>query len=150
MPDALPDEFWLGVDQFNQRQFYDCHDTLEALWIEALEPDKTFYQGILQIAVALYHLGHHNWRGAVILMGEGINRLRSYPSDYGEIDLDRFLEETVTLHQVLQSSGPDQVEAIAQQLSYPGNGESTAQPLMTAPPVLPKLSRLHPRQLTDA
>ena len=56
----LPQEFWEGVEQFNLGQFYACHDTLEALWIEALEPEKTFYQGILQIAVALYHLENEN------------------------------------------------------------------------------------------
>ena len=48
-----PEEFWLGVEQFNAGQFYACHDTLEALWIEATEPEKALYQGILQIAVAL-------------------------------------------------------------------------------------------------
>ena len=60
MNEGMPDEFWQGVEQFNAGQYYACHDTLEALWIEAAEPEKTFYQGILQIAVALYHLSNHN------------------------------------------------------------------------------------------
>jgi hypothetical protein len=73
----LPPEFWQGVEQFNQRQFYACHDTLEAIWIEAGEPDKKFYQGVLQVAVGLYHLGNDNWRGAVILLGEGVTVCRA-------------------------------------------------------------------------
>ncbi|MDJ0676909.1 MAG: DUF309 domain-containing protein, partial [Calothrix sp. MO_167.B42] len=32
MMENLPQEFWEGVEQFNSRQFYACHDTLEALW----------------------------------------------------------------------------------------------------------------------
>ena len=76
----VPDEFWQGIEQFNQQQFYDCHNTLEAIWIDAEPSEKNFYQGILQIAVALHHLSNLNWRGAVILMGEGINRLRFYES----------------------------------------------------------------------
>ncbi|BAY93035.1 MULTISPECIES: DUF309 domain-containing protein [unclassified Tolypothrix] len=108
MSETMPQEFWQGVEQFNTGQFYACHDTLEALWIEASEPEKTFYQGILQIAVALYHLSNHNWRGAAILLGEGSNRLRRYPSSYGGIDLEALLIQSVALLQALQKTSPDQ------------------------------------------
>jgi len=121
----LPQEFWLAVEQFNQHQFYACHDTLEALWIEAMEPDKTFYQGILQIAVGLYHLGNQNWRGAVILMGEGMNRLRNYQLSYKEIDTESLLKQTSQLLKTLQEAGPEQVLAVIQQLNYsPGNNQT--------------------------
>lgn len=121
--ETVPVEFWQAVEQFNQRQFYACHDTLEALWIEAVEPDKKFYQGILQVAVALYHLGNHNWRGAVILMGEGMNRLRGYQPTYSGIDVEQFLDDTSHLLQQLQESGPDRVQSLIAELGYPG-GES--------------------------
>jgi uncharacterized protein len=111
MSETMPQEFWQGVEQFNSGQFYACHDTLEALWIEATEPEKTLYQGILQIAVALYHLGNFNWRGAVILLGEGSNRLRRYPSSYGGIDLDELLDQSVALLKLLQEMGPDKITA---------------------------------------
>ncbi|MGF1938114.1 MAG: DUF309 domain-containing protein [Nostoc sp. ChiQUE02] len=109
MSEIMPQEFWQGVEQFNSGQFYACHDTLEALWIEAGEPEKTFYQGILQIAVALYHLENRNWRGAVILLGEGSNRLRRYPSSYGGIDVDELLSESAVLLTTLQQMGPDKI-----------------------------------------
>jgi uncharacterized protein len=110
MNERMPEEFWQGVEQFNTGQYYDCHDTLEALWIEATEPEKTFYQGILQIAVALYHLGNNNLRGAAILLGEGSNRLRRYPSDYGDIDVDELLDRSAALLTTLQQA---QLEKIA-------------------------------------
>jgi uncharacterized protein len=109
MTQAVPQEFWQGVEQFNQGQFYACHDTLEALWLEATEPQKTFYQGILQIAVALYHLGNSNWRGAVILLGEGINRLRRYPPTYAGIDVDELLTNSAALLRALQQAGPEKI-----------------------------------------
>lgn len=116
LSDVLPDEFWRGVEQFNQGAFYACHDTLEALWIEATEPDKKFYQGILQVAVALYHLGNQNWRGAVMLMGEGMNRLRGYQPSYAGIDVEQFLAETVQVFNTLQQTGPEQVITVIEQL----------------------------------
>jgi hypothetical protein len=116
LSEVLPDEFWHGVEQFNQGEFYACHDTLEALWIEATEPDKKFYQGILQVAVALYHLGNQNWRGAVILMGEGMNRLRGYQPSYAGIDVEQFLAQTVLVFTILQQTGPEQVITVIEQL----------------------------------
>ena len=105
----LPEAFWQGVDQFNQGQFYACHDTLEALWMEASDPPKSFYQGILQIAVACYHLGNQNWRGAVILLGEGIRRLQPYEPDYAQIDVGLLVATSTQLLTNLQHSGPEQI-----------------------------------------
>ena len=102
-------QFWQGVEQFNSKQFYACHDTLEALWMEATEPEKTFYQGILQIAVALYHLGNSNWRGAVILLGEGINKLHRYPATYAGIDVDELLISSAAMLTALQAAGPEKI-----------------------------------------
>lgn len=98
----LPPEFWWGVEQFNQQLFYECHDTLEALWMEAGEPEKKFYQGVLQIAVACHHLGNHNYRGAVMLLGEGTHRLLAYtPADYG-VDVTKLVEQSTMLLEALQ------------------------------------------------
>ncbi len=151
MTDDQPDEFWQGVEQFNQRQFYACHDTLEAIWMEASEPDRKFYQGILQIAVAFYHLGNQNWQGAVILMSEGINRLRGYQPDYRGIDVAGFLAQTTEILKRLQEAGPDQVAVIAQQLGYPppGNGQEAAdaetiQASISPLPTLQKISTQSP------
>ncbi|MBX9257508.1 DUF309 domain-containing protein [Desmonostoc muscorum CCALA 125] len=111
MSETMPQEFWQGIEQFNSGEFYACHDTLEALWIEASEPEKTFYQGILQIAVALYHLENRNWRGAVILLGEGSNRLGRYPSSYGGIDVDELLSQSVAFLKTLQQIGAEKISA---------------------------------------
>ncbi|MEY3222714.1 MAG: DUF309 domain-containing protein [Cuspidothrix sp.] len=110
MSEIMPEEFWQGIEQFNAGQFYACHDILEALWIDSIEPDKTFYQGILQIAVGLYHLGNHNQRGAMILLGEGSNRLRRYLPNYGGIDVEELFTQSLDLLKTLQQ---DSLEAIA-------------------------------------
>lgn len=142
--DDIPSEFWQGVEQFNQGEFYACHDTLEALWIEAPQAKKNFYQGILQVAVALYHLSNQNWRGCVILMGEGMNRLRSYEPEYAELDIESFLIQTAQLHQYLQQVEPEQVGDVAKQLGL-GNAGTHNPPLTSeslSPVQLPVLQRL--------
>lgn len=116
MSETVPQAFWQGVEQFNQGEFYACHDTLEALWMEASEPLKTFYQGILQIAVALYHLGNHNWRGAAILLGEGISRLGYYQPTYADIDVERLILQSTELLSALQSAGSENIADFVAQL----------------------------------
>jgi uncharacterized protein len=113
VPEDVEAAFWDGVEQFNQQEFYACHDTLEAIWMEAMEPQRTFYQGILQIAVALYHLGNANLRGATILLGEGLNRLRRYQPVYAEVDVTALVTQSTDLLTKLQQAQLMDGEAIA-------------------------------------
>ncbi len=114
----------LAIRQFNQQDFYACHDTLEALWIEAPTDDKKFYQGLLQVAVAYYHLGNSNWRGAVVLLGEGRFRLLAYAPTYAGIDIEQLRDDTQSLLTDLQAIEPAQVDIlvtalVSGQRSYP-------------------------------
>ncbi|MFM7574164.1 MAG: DUF309 domain-containing protein [Snowella sp.] len=110
-------EFWQGIEQFNQEEFYDCHDTLEAIWMDAIATEKNFYQGILQIAVACYHLGNYNWRGAVTLLGEGVRRLSYFQPNYADIDVSGLVSESYQLLQQLQQIEPDRVQFFVENLS---------------------------------
>ena len=125
----VPQAFWQGVEEFNQQQFYPCHDTLEALWMEAPESYKNFYQGILQIAVGCYHLGNHNWRGAVILLGEGSRRLRDYQPVHETIDVTGLITHSSQLLHRLQQIEPERVAEFVEDLEQTRDleAESTTQ-----------------------
>jgi uncharacterized protein len=129
----LPPEFWQGIAEFNREEFYACHDTLEAIWMEASEPDKRFYQGILQIAVGCYHLNNLNWRGAVILLGEGIKRLSDYQPDYEAIDVSRLLADSSRLLQELQQIEPEAIESFVERLRLDGDN---CQPVSRLPKIV--------------
>jgi uncharacterized protein len=103
----LPSAWLQGISEFNAAEYYACHDTLEALWMDSVDPDKKFYQGVLQIAVACYHLHNRNWRGAVTLLGEGIGRLPYYQPVYAGIDVAKLIRDSSNLLQTLQSIGSD-------------------------------------------
>ena len=109
MNDQDQDSFALGIEQFNQQNFYACHDTLEAVWLQCDPADKNFYQGILQIAVAHYHLSNHNWQGCVTLLGEGIRRLKAFRPVYQRINLESLLQESFVLLSALQQVNPQEL-----------------------------------------
>jgi hypothetical protein len=141
-----PEEFWQGVEQFNQQEFYACHDTLEALWMESSEPQKQFYQGILQIAVACYHLGNLNWRGAVILLGEGSRHLTDYQPEYEGINVTELLTQSIDLLKALQLSGPEQVADFVKQLEI-ANPNCSDEVSGEAIRRLPKILRVDDRRI---
>ena len=61
MRDRYPPQYLAFLDRFNEGDYYTCHDLLEELWME--ERHNKFLQGLLQLAVALYHAELGNLRG---------------------------------------------------------------------------------------
>ena len=75
-PERLAPAFYEGRDELNRGAYYQCHETLEALWIPDKRSVRTIYQGVLQIAVGCFHLTvRSNWRGAVNKLEAGARRL---------------------------------------------------------------------------
>ncbi|MEM1367303.1 MAG: DUF309 domain-containing protein [Cyanobacteria bacterium P01_H01_bin.15] len=105
-------EFVQGIAQFNQQQFYACHDTLEEIWHEAPTSDRNFYQGILQIAVGCYHLTQGNRNGASILLGEGLRRLSQYERDFGGIQLEKLEADSEALLVWIQNATASQYQLL--------------------------------------
>ncbi len=96
-----------AIALFNNEEYYACHDALEEIWHNALQSDRAFYQGILQIAVGLYHLKNQNWHGAAILLGEGTSRLPAYLPEYQSIDVETLLEDSLHILRTVQISGKE-------------------------------------------
>lgn len=66
-----------GAILFNAELFYEVHEVLERVWRTAAGDEKTFLQGLVQIAVALYHHGQGNHRGARSLLHTGCDKLEA-------------------------------------------------------------------------
>ena len=76
---------------FNAREFFDAHDALEEFWQEYGGGDRTFYQGLIQIAVALEHAQRGNKKGAGGVLGSARRRLQPYLPHYEGFDLTGLL-----------------------------------------------------------
>jgi predicted metal-dependent hydrolase len=80
-----------GVAHFNRGDFFESHEVWEDLWREESGRSRQFYKGLIQAAVALYHLTHGNQHGAVKLLAGSQNYLEPYRSRYLGLDVDGFL-----------------------------------------------------------
>lgn len=87
-PQETAELFQRGIDQFNRQEFFESHESWEIVWLSAPEPDKTFLQGIIQVAAALHHYHHGNLAGARSLLRRGLNKIERFPPDYRSLRLE--------------------------------------------------------------
>jgi len=76
-----------GVAEFNSGRFFECHDTLEELWMGTRGPARDFFQGLIQIAVGFYHINHRNLTGGESQLDKGLKKLAAYGDAYAGIEL---------------------------------------------------------------
>jgi predicted metal-dependent hydrolase len=95
-----------GVAQFNDRLFYECHDTLEDLWTGLRGETRDFVQALIQLAVGFYHLGNGNRAGAVRLFDRGSGRLSAYPSRYVGLETGPLRAAVVRWRAAAAGGGP--------------------------------------------
>jgi predicted metal-dependent hydrolase len=81
-------QFRRGIEQFNSRQFFEAHETWEEIWLHTPEPEKTFLQGIIQVAAAFHHYRRGNRAGTQSLLKAGLRKLDRFPGDYHGLKLE--------------------------------------------------------------
>jgi uncharacterized protein len=75
-----------------ERDYFECHEVMEELWME--EGRNPLHQGLLQVAVGLYHHRNGNIGGAVKLFDQGIEKLEYYPRISMGIDLGKLVDDS--------------------------------------------------------
>ena len=83
--------FLKGMEEFNQGLFYQCHETLEEIWLEDHGPDRLFYQGIIQVAAGYFKWEQEVLIGAIKLMRAGLEKLAAYGPVHCGVNVDTFM-----------------------------------------------------------
>jgi uncharacterized protein len=76
------EQFRRGIALFNARKFFEAHEAWEELWLVEVEPEKTFLQGLIQVAAGFHHHGRGNRRGTESLLAAGLAKLKTFPDDH--------------------------------------------------------------------
>ena len=93
----------LGVSEFNSGQYFECHDTFEHLWMDQRGERKRFVQGLIQVAVGIFHATRGNFRGADSQLSKGMAKLGEFRPRYLGIDVERFFQELLPVHRAVQA-----------------------------------------------
>jgi ribosomal protein S18 acetylase RimI-like enzyme len=105
--EPAPEGLLLGIVQFNRREYFEAHETLETLW--NAEPDvcRVLYKGILQVGVGCYHLLRDNQRGALLKLRSGADYLTSFAPRCMGVEVGRLIEDARRLLAAVEAAGPD-------------------------------------------
>ncbi len=106
-----------GIEQFNRGEYWECHETLEALWMAETREVRDLYQGILQVGVAFRHLKNNNYPGAIKLFRRGLPRLRGLPEVCQGVHVLELATAARDIHDAALDLGPDRLAELT--LPYP-------------------------------
>lgn len=102
--------------QFNRGEWHDSHENLEDLWIGSEGEIRAFYQGLLQIAVALHHWHNGNFKGANILFESGMSHLGRVRPVCQRIDVEALRQAVFRFGEALTSLGPERMAEVGPRL----------------------------------
>src|SRR3954467_9539412 len=82
-----------GIAEFNDGRYFECHDTLEELWMDERGERRRFLQGLIQGAVGLFHATGGNFTGANSQLTKSLEKLDLFGERFLGVDLDALRDE---------------------------------------------------------
>jgi len=98
-----------GIRLFNAGEFYACHEAIEHEWHAERRPVRRLYQGILQIGVGFLHALRGNYRGALLLLADGIAKTAEFAPACRGIEAGRLAVEAQACLDRLRDLGPERL-----------------------------------------
>lgn len=74
-----------GLRRFRSGAFFEAHEHWESVWLAAQEPEKTFLQGLIQVAASFHHFHRGNYAGTISLLRSALSRLDAYPENFAGV-----------------------------------------------------------------
>ena len=97
-------EYLEGLRLFNERQFYECHEALEAIWLPLSGGAVHFYQGLIQMAAGFDHATRTGrLGGARHCFEEARKKLARYAPRYGGLDTAGLCERLADLRDLAEA-----------------------------------------------
>ena len=107
-----PPELLRGVAQFNERDYFEAHETLENLWNAEPDPIRVLYKGILQVGVGCYHLLRGNYRGAVLKLRTGADYLSAFTPRCMGVEVAPLIADALRLRAAIEAVGPERLAEV--------------------------------------
>jgi uncharacterized protein len=92
-PDLEKKLYLDGIELFNGHEFFEAHEVWEDIWHMAFGLKHSFYQGLIQCAVALEHYRRGNPRGVISLFKSYRPKFRDVPPVFMGLDVTKFLAD---------------------------------------------------------
>ena len=110
--ESPPGQLLQAIREFNSREWFECHETVEDLWIGSEGEVRDFYQGIIQVAVALHHWRNGNFGGAISLLRGGAGYLGHVSGECQWVDVTGLIADADRMRAALEELGREHMESL--------------------------------------
>jgi len=84
-----------GINLFNQRRFFDCHEVLEGFYHETDEANKPFLEGLIQLAAAFrLFCDFGEVKGSVRMIYQALIRFENYQPVFLQVRVQELCQTT--------------------------------------------------------
>lgn len=124
------EQFELGIAEFNEGRYFECHDTFEEIWMDERGEPKRFLQGLIQGSVGIFHATRCNFTGAYSQLTKALDKLADFPGHYLGIDVQSLREGLERVRSAIRQGverGETELDpSIFPQIIYNSDPEPTA------------------------
>ena len=104
-------ELYAALREFNDGYFFESHETLEDLWMVTPLPERTLFQGIIQLAAAFVHVARGDYEGTFKLLDAAREKLQEFAPAALGIDVAALLPEIERCRGELTARGEEGIGA---------------------------------------
>lgn len=97
--------FHRGIELFNHREFFECHEVLEEVWTPRRGPERLFLQALIHFAVGFYHHQRKNRDGAERQLRKGLKKIAGYLPQFEGVDTAALRSEVEQRLETICSGG---------------------------------------------
>ncbi len=102
-----------GIDFFNREYFFEAHDEIEELWMDARHKEhRDLFHGLVNMATGFYHYRMNNFAGMRSQLMKGFAKLSALPPVCMGCNLGKLLDESWPFLHALESGSRDFPETL--------------------------------------
>jgi len=91
---GIDERFKKGLELFNAKEFFECHEVIEELWLETPQghPNRDLYKGVIQAAAAIHQFDRGILSGAFSLYKTSVGYLDKYKPTALGLNVEKMID----------------------------------------------------------
>ncbi|MFQ5839891.1 MAG: DUF309 domain-containing protein [Candidatus Methylomirabilales bacterium] len=106
-PPGLAGTLLRGAVLWQYHCFFEFHELVEPVWMAWRGAGKDFLRGLIQLAVAFYHIQQGNRSGALAKFGKGLAKVAPHRPCYLGVELEGFLQAIDRCWEIVKTRHPE-------------------------------------------
>ncbi len=108
-----------GVQLYNQGEYFEAHEVLEAAWRQDQTPGRELYQGILQVGIAYLQIERGNYTGALKMFQRARRWLDPLPDQCRGVHVAQLRQDALSAQAALKALGRERMAEFDRTLFRP-------------------------------